>query len=135
MTDSRGREPADDGSPAVPKVRDAHDAGDHAAVDKDPSNTETITDIANDQSFPASDPPSHTAPDHAEPAPSSGYDERLEAMIDRQRASDARVDEPEPHLNETDASGGKKLGTMRYVLGLSLVAIILIFAVLLLVNR
>ncbi len=37
----------------------------------------------------------------------------------------------EPHLSETEASGGKKLGAMRYVLGISLLAIIIIFAILL----
>ncbi len=30
----------------------------------------------------------------------------------------------EPHLSETEASSGKKLGVMRYVLGISLVAVI-----------
>jgi hypothetical protein len=135
MTDNPGRDPADDGPHAMPHVRDAQDADDHAALDKDPTNAEAITDIANDESFPASDPPSHAAPNQGEPAISSGYDEKSEAMIARQRVSDARVEEDEPHLTETEASGGKKLGTMRYVLGLSLVAIILIFAVMLLLNR
>lgn len=135
MADNSGHDGADDGSHALPHVRDAQDAADHAALDRDPSNAEAITDIANDESFPASDPPSHAAPNQSEPAPSSGYDEKSEAMIARQRVTGARVDETEPHLTETEASGGKKLGTMRYVLGLSLVAIILIFAVVLFLNR
>ena len=37
----------------------------------------------------------------------------------------------EPHLSETEASAGKKLGTMRYVLGISLVSIVILFAILL----
>ena len=37
----------------------------------------------------------------------------------------------EPHLSGTDASAGKKLGTMRYVLGISLVLIVVLFAILL----
>ena len=41
----------------------------------------------------------------------------------------------EPHLSETEASAGKKLGAMRYVLGISLVAIVVIFAILLILNR
>jgi hypothetical protein len=41
----------------------------------------------------------------------------------------------EPHLSDTDASGGKKLGVMRYVLAISLAGIIIVFAVLLLLNR
>jgi len=35
----------------MPHVRDAPDADDHAALDKDPTNAEAITDIANDESF------------------------------------------------------------------------------------
>lgn len=135
MTDSRGRDATGNGAHVVPQVRDAHNAGDHVALEKDPSNAEAMTDIANDESFPASDPPSHAAPNQSEPALSSGYDEKSEAMIARRRVAEARGEEAEPHLTETEASAGKKLGTMRYVLGLSLVAIILIFAVLLLLNH
>jgi hypothetical protein len=43
--------------------------------------------------------------------------------------------EDEPHLSETEASGGKKTGAMRYVLTISLVAIVVIFAILLIINR
>ncbi len=39
--------------------------------------------------------------------------------------------EREPHLSETEASAGKKLGTMRYVLAISLVAIVVILAIVL----
>ena len=51
MTDNPGRGPADDGPHAMPHVRDAPDADDHSALDKDPTNAEAITDIANDESF------------------------------------------------------------------------------------
>jgi hypothetical protein len=43
--------------------------------------------------------------------------------------------EQEPHLSDTEASGGKKLGAMRYVLGISLAAIVVIFAIVLILNR
>ena len=41
----------------------------------------------------------------------------------------------EQRLSATEASAGKKLGTMRYVLGISLVAIVVILAILLIINR
>ena len=43
--------------------------------------------------------------------------------------------EQEPRLSDTEASAGKKLGAMRYVLGVSLVAIVIIFAIVLILNR
>jgi hypothetical protein len=45
------------------------------------------------------------------------------------------MSEPEPHLSGTEASGGKKLGVMRYVLGASLLLIIVVFATILMVYR
>lgn len=41
----------------------------------------------------------------------------------------------EPHLSETEASAGKKVGAMRYVLAISLVAIVVILSILLIINR
>ena len=43
--------------------------------------------------------------------------------------------ENEPHLSGTEASAGKKTGAMRYVLTISLVAIVVILAILLIINR
>ena len=43
--------------------------------------------------------------------------------------------ENEPHLSGTEASAGKKTGTVRYVLAISLVAIVVLFAILLIVYR
>ncbi|MBA2933440.1 hypothetical protein HZF05_04950 [Sphingomonas sp. CGMCC 1.13654] len=43
--------------------------------------------------------------------------------------------EHEPRLSEMEASAGKKTGAMRYVLAISLVAIVVIFAILLIINR
>jgi len=43
--------------------------------------------------------------------------------------------EDETRLSETEASAGKKTGAMRYVLTISLVAIVVIFAILLIINR
>lgn len=40
-----------------------------------------------------------------------------------------------PHLSGTEAQGGQKTGVMRYVLGISLAAIIVILAILLILNR
>ena len=39
----------------------------------------------------------------------------------------------ETHISGTEASGGKKLGTMRYVLGISLVVVVALFAILLVI--
>lgn len=41
------------------------------------------------------------------------------------------MDENETHLSATEARGGQKTNTVRYVLGISLAAIIIIFAILL----
>jgi uncharacterized integral membrane protein len=43
--------------------------------------------------------------------------------------------EDEPHLSETEASAGEKRGTMRYVLIISLLVIVVLFAILLIVNH
>ena len=117
----------------VAPVREAHDAQDHEALGHDPTDEEALIDISNDESFPASDPPSHTAVDGRSPALSSGYDEIAERALAEERAQAATGSED--HLNETEASGGKKLGVMRYVLGISLVAIVIVFAALLLLYR
>ncbi len=45
------------------------------------------------------------------------------------------MDDNQTHLSATEARGGQKANTVRYVLGISLVAIIIIFAALLLINR
>jgi hypothetical protein len=47
----------------------------------------------------------------------------------------SRVDRRAIHLSETDASSGKKLGTMRYVLGISLVALIAVLAIVLFIHH
>ena len=44
------------------------------------------------------------------------------------------MDEP-THLSATEARGGQKTNTVRYVLGISLVAIIVVFGILLFLNR
>lgn len=134
MTDDMGHRRANDDPRATPDVRDAHDATEHRSLVGDPTDEDAVTDIANDESFPASDPPSHASIHHGEPAPSSGYDERAEQAIAARR-QDAAAGEAEIHVSATEAQAGKKLGVMRYVLGISLVAIIVIFGVLLIVNR
>jgi len=133
MTDDRGRDPANDDVRPLTAVREAHDGETHSILGDNPSDEDAMADIANDESFPASDPPSHAAPDHGGPAPSSGYDvgaERLIAEGRVQAETDARA-----HVTGTEVSGGTKLGTMRYVLGISLVVIVIAFAALLMLNR
>jgi len=71
--------PADnDDSEDKPVVREAHDAGSHEALAKDPSHEDAKLDVGLDESFPSSDPPANVAPGHDEPAPSSGFDEEAE---------------------------------------------------------
>jgi hypothetical protein len=125
---------ANDVSHPVAPVREAHDAQDHEALGHDPTDEDALIDISNDESFPASDPPSHTAAVGRSPALSSGYDETAERALAEERAQ-AATGSSEDRLNETEASGGKKLGVMRYVLGISLVAIVIVFAALLLLYR
>jgi hypothetical protein len=63
----------------TPKVREAHDAGDHKALKRNPRDEDAKLDIALDESFPTSDPPANTQPGKGkDPAPSSGYDEEAE---------------------------------------------------------
>ena len=45
------------------------------------------------------------------------------------------MDEDQTHLSATEARGGQKTNTVRYVLGISLAAIVVIFAILLFINR
>jgi hypothetical protein len=59
-------------------VREARDAEHHRDLARDPSHGEGKLDVGLDESFPSSDPPAATQPGHADPAPSSGYDEEAE---------------------------------------------------------
>ncbi len=45
------------------------------------------------------------------------------------------MDENETHLSATQAQGGQKTNTVRYVLGASLAAVIVVFAILLFLYR
>lgn len=61
------------------KVRTAHDASDDARLRRDPAHEDAKLDVALDETFPTSDPPSNTQPGKGkDPAPSSGYDEEAE---------------------------------------------------------
>lgn len=61
------------------KIRTAHDASDDARLARDPAHQDAKLDVALDESFPTSDPPSTTQPGKSkDPAPSSGYDEKAE---------------------------------------------------------
>jgi hypothetical protein len=68
------------------EVREAHDAGHHEALTKDPSHDRSKLDVGLDESFPASDPAASTQPGHGDPAPSSGYDEEAEKALQREKA-------------------------------------------------
>jgi len=60
---------------ATPKVRDAIDAHEVEALKKNPEDEDAQLDVALDETFPSSDPPSTTQPGHAKDIPdSSGYD-------------------------------------------------------------
>ena len=69
----------------IPPVRDAHDAGHHGVLLHDPSDEDARLDIALDESFPTSDAPGHSRPGTSDPAPSSGYDPKVEGGILRRR--------------------------------------------------
>jgi hypothetical protein len=63
----------------VASVRTALDAQDDKRLQKDPGNEDAKLDVALDETFPTSDPPSNTQPGKGQdPAPSSGYDPAAE---------------------------------------------------------
>lgn len=135
MTDTASRYPANDDARPLTAVREAHDGQTHQALGADPSDQDAMADIANDESFPASDAPSHSPAHHGEAAVSSGYDAGKERLIAEGRLQASAHGETAIHITETDASGGTKLGTMRYVLGASLAVVIAALALLLILNR
>jgi hypothetical protein len=61
-----------------PAIREAHDADTHAALKSDPGHEDAKLDVGLDETFPSSDPPAASSRGHADPAPSSGYDEEAE---------------------------------------------------------
>jgi hypothetical protein len=65
-----------------PEVREAHDAEQNKRLKRDPTDEDAKLDVALDESFPTSDPPSNTQPGKGkDPAPSSGYDEAEEEAM------------------------------------------------------
>lgn len=62
------------------EVREAIDANDHPALADDPTHQDGKTDVALDESFPASDPPAQPV-GSGEPVPSSGFNEEAERAI------------------------------------------------------
>jgi hypothetical protein len=76
----------DDEKPAMPHVRTAHDAGDDERLNANPADEDAKLDVALDETFPTSDPPSNTQPGKGkDPAPSSGYDEDEEKRREARR--------------------------------------------------
>lgn len=64
MTDTVSRYPAKDDTRSLFFVRKAQDGQTHQALGANPSHQDAMADIANDESFPASDAPSHSPADH-----------------------------------------------------------------------
>lgn len=63
---------ADDKTPKPPRTRPAIDADDLPELKRDPDDKDAKLDIEIDESFPASDSPSQTQPEHGDkPAPST----------------------------------------------------------------
>lgn len=79
MEDVKPAEERKSATPPMEKVRTAHDASDDARLRRDPGDEDAKLDVALDETFPTSDPPSSTQPGKGkDPAPSSGYDEEAE---------------------------------------------------------
>lgn len=72
MDDHSQRGAANDAAHPLNSVRDAHDIEQHQVLRHDSSDENANADIANDESFPASDAPSHTSAHHSEPNPKRG---------------------------------------------------------------
>ena len=76
MADNTDNRPlAHESTPPNSAHREGLDRESHAELKRDPSNEDAKLDIAIDETFPASDPPSTTQPGRSnlEPAPSSGF--------------------------------------------------------------
>lgn len=66
---------------AVPEVRTAKDASDDHRLRRNPGDEDAKLDVALDETFPTSDPPSNTQPGKGkDPAPSSGFDAEAERL-------------------------------------------------------
>ncbi len=66
-------------TPPNSEHREGLDAESHPKLKRDPSNEDAKLDVALDESFPTSDPPSNTQPGKGlDPAPSSGFKEAPE---------------------------------------------------------
>jgi hypothetical protein len=72
-------EQAQDGETSA--IREAHDADTHDALKRDPGHEDAKLDVGLDETFPSSDPPAASSRGHADPAPSSGYDEEAERRL------------------------------------------------------
>jgi hypothetical protein len=60
-------------------IRPAHDAEDDPRLQRNPADEDAKLDVAEDETFPASDPPANVQPGKGkDPPPSSGYDEEAE---------------------------------------------------------
>lgn len=118
----RGDGVANGDTPAVPPVREAHDADTHEVLKADPSHEDAKADIALDESFPTSDAPGHAPPGSGEPAASSGFDEEAEGKImeQRERAYALWEQEGRPegrHLDHWQQAGSLELGSDPWIEG------------------
>ena len=81
MADDRPLAHAD--TPPSSEPRDAHDAASNPALKQDPTSEDAKLDIALDETFPNSDPPSNTQPGRGlDPAPSSGFKDDAPPPLD-----------------------------------------------------
>lgn len=79
MDDTKPAAEQDDDSRRTPHVRAARDASDDARLRRNPADEDAKLDVAEDETFPASDPPANIQPGKGkDPPPSSGYDEEAE---------------------------------------------------------
>lgn len=84
MSDDRKPSP-----PPPPKIRPAHDAEHDRRLQRDPADEDAKLDIALDESFPSSDPPSITQPHKGKDTPPPVDDEEEGDRIrSRLRATD-----------------------------------------------
>jgi hypothetical protein len=64
------------------EVRAANDATTNRSLAADPSDEDAKLDVALDETFPTSDPPSNTQPGKGkDPAPATGFDPDAEAAL------------------------------------------------------
>lgn len=135
MADHSPRGAANEAAHPLNSVRNAHDIDQHRVLRHDPSNENATPTSRMTRAFPR--PTRHPMrlpiiPSQRDPRCSTRRRRGCWQLNVSRMLADWRRPFP---LDEIEASGGKTVGTMHTVLAISLVAIVLTFAVLLLRNR